>query len=80
MNEGLIYLVALIVNLIVLIVEIHSAFDDEDGDTITEYLRRFLGIGKPLTWKRRFYRVLLIVGLTGFTAWFLPHILFPGLV
>lgn len=45
------------------------------GDTLSETIRRWLGIepGRPV---RRIAVPAFVVVLIGFVAWFLPHILF----
>lgn len=46
------------------------------GDTLSERLRRWLGV-EPVRARRRLAAPLFAGALLAFLAWFLPHILWP---
>ncbi len=50
---------------------------DKQGDTLSEYVRKWLGIHPPKPTRRRVIVPLFIMGLVGLVAWLIPHFLMP---
>lgn len=55
------------------ILELVALMNNRDHDTLSENLRRWLGINPPRP-VRRWTVPLFIVVLVGFVVWFVPHI------
>lgn len=45
-----------------------------EGDTLSENIRRWLGVEPAQPWKRYTSLAFCLI-MTGFTIWFIPHIL-----
>lgn len=58
-----------------LVLEVIALTNERTGDTLSENIRRWLGITPPSPVRQVAVPVFVAV-LLGFVAWFLPHILF----
>ncbi|MEV4474657.1 hypothetical protein [Nonomuraea sp. NPDC049504] len=57
-----------------LILEFAALANTRENDTLSENLRRWLGLDPPRP-VRKILAPLFIAGLVGFVVWFVPHIL-----
>ena len=58
-----------------IILEAVALANRRSGDTLSEYIRKWLGIYPPSHIKR-FGTTAFVVALVGFVVWFIPHIVF----
>lgn len=57
------------------ILETIALANRRDGDTLSENIRRWLGIYPPSPMKR-FFLPAFVFGMVAFFVWFIPHIVF----
>lgn len=50
---------------------------DDRGDTLSKYIRKWLGVYPPKPRRRQVVVPLFIMGLVGLVAWLIPHFLMP---
>lgn len=50
---------------------------DQPGDTLSSYVRKWLGVHPPRPKRRQIVVPLFIAGLIGLVGWLIPHFLMP---